>query len=179
MPPRCSIRWAARSGTGRDRAGPGHHRWCLRCSVGSPVGSLTPSTGPFATASTVVPSEWHSLCRCRISVPSRGAISGAEPSIHPDNAGSRRKCPRPALPWHRLGAIFRGTGFMSGPSDSRRGKPVAEFRRNAPPLQGMRSDAQERTFSHTSPELVLRVNLICQQPGAEKRNPVPHSLPGR
>ena len=40
-------------------------------------------------------------------------------------------------------------------------------------------DAQARTFSHTSPEVELRVNLMCQQPGAEKRNPVPHSLPGR
>jgi hypothetical protein len=46
-PLRCSIRWAARSGTGRDRAGPGRHRWCSRCTVDSPAGPLTPLTGPF------------------------------------------------------------------------------------------------------------------------------------
>lgn len=51
--------------------------------------------------------------------------------------------------------------------------------RLAPDLHADRLRAQERTFSHTSPEVVLRVNLICQQPGAEKRNPVPHSSPGR
>jgi len=55
MPLRCPIRWAARSGTGHDRAGPGRHRWCSRRSVGSPAGPLTPVTGPLASASTVVP----------------------------------------------------------------------------------------------------------------------------
>ena len=70
-PPDCPIRWAARSGTGHDRAGPGRHRWCSRCSVGSPTGPLTPVTGPLASASTVVPSDRQSLCRSRVSGPPR------------------------------------------------------------------------------------------------------------
>ena len=66
-PLRCSIRWAARSGTGHGRAGPGRHRGYSRCSVGSPAGPLTPMPGPLASAATVVQSDGQSLPRSRVS----------------------------------------------------------------------------------------------------------------
>ena len=68
----CPIRWAPRSGTGHDRAGPGRHGWCSRCFVGSPTGPLTPVPGRSASASTVVPSDGQSLRRRRVSGPPRG-----------------------------------------------------------------------------------------------------------
>jgi hypothetical protein len=90
MPLRCSVRWAARSGTGRGRADPGRHRWCSRCSVGSLAGPLTPLTGPLAP---------HRLMSSRcvvVGFRSRlWVISGAEVSIHPNNAGRQKKRPLP------------------------------------------------------------------------------------